>query len=106
MKRTSIDHRIRESVGIDPIPEVGDPRVDPGDFGCAADAPRDQPHHRPAARLRLAHQRRAPVPRARVLTRLAPRADLARVQRELVPHAALLGVDGGPQVGVAAAALH
>jgi hypothetical protein len=106
MERTSIDHRIRESVGIDPVLKVGDPGVDPRDFGCAADAPRDQPHHRPAARLRLTHQRRAPVPRARVLTRLTPRADLARVQRELVPHAALLRVNGGPKVGVAAAALH
>ena len=72
------------SVGIDPVSEAGDLGVDPGRVGAAADAPGDEPHHGPAAGLRLAHQRRAPVPGAGVLAHLAPRTHLATVQLEPV----------------------
>jgi hypothetical protein len=47
----------RESVGVDPVPEVTDPGIHPRGVGGAAHAPRHQAHHRPAARIRLAHQR-------------------------------------------------
>ena len=101
------NHRRRVlSVGIDPVPEVGQPGVHPGDVGRAAHAPGHQPYHRPASALRLAHQRRPAVPRASVLAHLAAGADLALVQRKLVADASLFEVDGRLEVGVAAAAVH
>jgi len=63
-------------VGLDPVPEEGHPGVDTGHVAGAADAPGDQAHHRPAARLGLTDQRRAAVAGTGVLTNLSTSADL------------------------------
>ena len=82
-----------------------DPGVDAGHVAGTADTPGDEPHHGPPARLSLADQGAAPVPRAGILAHLAPGADLAITQCEPVAAVGPLPVEGRLQPGVAAVAL-
>ena len=95
-----------KSVGVDPVPEVCDPGIDPRDVGGTAHAPGHQPHHRPPPRHCLADEWRPAVPGTRIFAHFAAGANLTRIQGKLVAHAALLEVDGRLELGVAPGAVH
>merc|ERR1719410_2564653 len=89
------------SVGVDPVPVLRHLDIHPGDVRGAADAPGDQPHHRPSAGLGLTHKGRAAISDTGILANLTTCADLARMEHKPVTHSRLARVESSFEFGLA-----